>query len=145
MKSKLTLFSFLALIFGTSIYLLFRTSSLKVFSWISVLNIDFVNSDIRKFTLEYSANLPNWFLFSLPDGLWTFSYVTMMLNLWNLKINYQSISWILLLPIIAIFSEIFQFIGCISGTFDFYDLIFYILGTFSPLLFYNKKIKIRFI
>lgn len=143
MKNKLFFGSIISLIFGIAIYLLFRTSSLKVFGWLEILNIYFLNSDIRKFSIKYLEILPNWFLYSLPDGLWIFSYVCLMIYIWNFKLNSQSFFWIGTIPLIAIFSEIGQVINLIPGTFDFCDLLFYILGFSIPILltFNNKHSK----
>ncbi|WP_210148253.1 hypothetical protein [Chryseobacterium scophthalmum] len=144
MKNKLFFGSIISLIFGIAIYLLFRTSSLKVFGWLEILNIDFLNSDIRKFSIKYLEILPNWFLYSLPDGLWIFSYVCLMIYIWNFKLNAHSFFWIGTIPLIAIFSEIGQAINVIPGTFDFCDLLFYILGFSIPILltFNNKHSKL---
>lgn len=144
MKNKIFLASILSLILGTAIYLLFRASSLKIFNWLEILTIDFRSSDIRNFSISYIEKLPNWFLFSLPDGLWIFSYVCLMVCIWNFKFNYQSIFWICIIPIIAISSELGQAINLVKGTFDILDLVFYILGFCIPfiLIFNNKNYKL---
>lgn len=144
MKNRFFWGSIISLIFGTTIYLLLRTSSLKVFGWLEIVNINFLNSDIRKFSIDYLEILPNWFLYSLPDGLWIFSYVCLMMYIWNFKINAHSLFWISIIPFIAIFSEFGQAIYLISGTFDFCDILFYILGFNIPflLLFNNKHDKL---
>ncbi|WP_228446639.1 hypothetical protein [Chryseobacterium sp. 3008163] len=136
--------SLIALIFGTFIYLLFRVSTLKVFSWLNYLGIDFLNFKFRIEMLKYTSNIPKWFIFSLPDGLWVFSYVTLMISVWNFIINKQSFLWICIIPIIAIFSEIFQIFQIVSGTFDIIDLLFYLLGLILPFILFKKQLNYKF-
>ncbi|AYN01978.1 hypothetical protein EAG08_18275 [Chryseobacterium sp. 3008163] len=138
------LISLIALIFGTFIYLLFRVSTLKVFSWLNYLGIDFLNFKFRIEMLKYTSNIPKWFIFSLPDGLWVFSYVTLMISVWNFIINKQSFLWICIIPIIAIFSEIFQIFQIVSGTFDIIDLLFYLLGLILPFILFKKQLNYKF-
>jgi hypothetical protein len=143
MKQKTLFGSLLSLIFGTVIYLLFRTPSLKVFSWLKLFNIDFLDSDFRKYSISNVEKFPDWFLFSLPDGLWISSYVLLVIFIWNFKINFHSIFWISVIPTIAVCSEIGQAMRIVQGTFDSFDLLFYVLGFIIPLLsiFKNKTIN----
>jgi hypothetical protein len=130
---------------GSIIYILFRNDSLIMFDWFEKLNIIDEITSIRKNTLPLTAKIPNWFLFSLPDGLWIFSYISLILLVWDNKLNNSSIFWILIIPGLAVLSEILQFFDLCSGTFDVMDLIFYIAGVLTPILFlihYNKKIAI---
>jgi hypothetical protein len=141
---KITL-SLFPLLIGGFIYILFRSDVLLMFEWLEKLNIIDEIYSIRKNTLPLKSKLPNWFLFSLPDGLWIFSYVSLILLVWDNKLNNSSIFWILIIPGLAVLSEILQFFDICSGTFDVMDLIFYISGLLTPLLFlihYNKKMNI---
>lgn len=143
MKYKTLFGSLISLVFGTVIYLLFRTPSLKIFNWLELFNIDFLNSDLRKYSISNVGKIPDWFLFSLPDGLWISSYVLLIISIWNFKINFNCIFWVSVIPIVAIFSEIGQAMKIVQGTFDSCDLIFYVLGFIIPLLsiFKNKTIN----
>jgi hypothetical protein len=130
-----------ALIFGGLIYILFRQDTLKMFNWFNHINLSGVLFKLRLYTLPISEHLPKWFIYSLPDGLWLFSYLSVLLVIWGNTISKQNIYWLLSVPLIAIFSEIGQFFEIISGTFDILDLIFYIAGTVMPILtFTNSKI-----
>tara|TARA_B100000795_G_scaffold216277_1_gene170160 strand:+ start:431 stop:805 length:375 start_codon:yes stop_codon:yes gene_type:complete len=82
-------------------------------------------------------NLPDWFLYSLPDGIWLFSYLSVLLLIWDNKISKHNIHWVLLIPSIAIFSEIGQLFEIVSGTFDITDLVFYLAGTILPILIFT--------
>ena len=109
-----------------------------MFSWFDRLNILEAISDFRLFTLPLSVHLPTWFLYSFPDGLWLFSYLSLLLIVWNNTISKHNIHWLLLLPTVAITSEIGQLFAIVPGTFDVLDLTFYLLGTFLPILIFNN-------
>lgn len=144
MRKKLFILSLSSLFLGILIYLLLRVSTLRVFSWLSFVGIDFLNSSLRTKTLNFASHIPEWFVFSFPDGLWIFSYIILMLSIWNLKISKQNIFWLIIIPFIAILSEILQIFGIISGTFDIFDLTFYLLGFISPFIILKKRIKYNF-
>lgn len=127
------------LIFGGLIYIIFRSEKLLMFRWFKFLNLNHLIQHIRIVNNQY--RFPNWFVYNLPDGLWIMSYILISIEIWNRKITPQNIFWIFTLPLLAIISEIFQFLRIIRGTFDFSDLIFYILGIIIPcLLIKNLKI-----
>ena len=140
-RKTLIFISIITLSIGTLIYLLFRVSTLKVFSWLNFLGIDFVNNDLRKKSINYMPKIPDWFIFSLPDGIWIFSYVLVMISIWNFTLNKKSIFWMTIIPLVAIFSEIFQIFDFIPGTFDFVDLSFYILGFILPFIIFKKHFR----
>ena len=144
-RKTLIFISIITLSIGTLIYLLFRVSTLKVFSWLNFLGIDFVNNDLRKKSINYMPKIPDWFIFSLPDGIWIFSYVLVMISIWNFTLNKKSIFWMTIIPLVAIFSEIFQIFGFIPGTFDFVDLSFYILGFILPFIIFKKHFNYKYL
>jgi hypothetical protein len=115
-----------------------------VFSWLNFIGIDFIDSDLRKNSIKYASRLPEWFIFSLPDGIWIFSYVVILISIWNFKVNKQSLFWLIIIPIIAIFSEVLQIYGIVSGTFDLTDLSFYLLGFILPFIIFRKQLNYNF-
>lgn len=141
--NKLIFGSLFSLTLGTSIYILFRSSSLKVFSWLDLLGINILDSNVRKFALSISKNIPDWVLLSLPDGLWLFSYVCLMLYIWKNSVTIQNLFWISIIPVIALGSEIAQLFGLMQGTFDLMDLLLYMLGGVLPLLIFKNSINYK--
>lgn len=140
MKRQINIGFLFTLLLGGFIYILFRQDSLKMFIWFESINLSNSISELRLFTLPLSFHLPDWFLYSLPDGLWLFSYISLLLLIWGNVISKQNIHWVLLVPLIAIFSEIGQLIKLVPGTFDIVDLGFYLSGTILPILiFANSK------
>lgn len=130
---------FIPLFFGSIIYIIFRSERLLLFRWFEFLKLNDLIQQIRAFNTSYK--FPDWFVYSFPDGLWIMSYLLILIEIWNRKITKQNIFWILIIPFIAIISEVFQYIGIVKGTFDFLDLISYLLGTGVPFIIY-KKLKL---
>ncbi|WP_306618205.1 hypothetical protein [Chryseobacterium ginsenosidimutans] len=104
------------------------------------MGIKLLNNNLRNWTVLITPKLSEWFLFSFPDSLWVFSYVCLMLGIWKGAISTPNLFWIGIVPFIAICTELGQLIGFVQGTFDFLDIIFYIIGGFMPLLLFKKSI-----
>lgn len=140
MKKQLLFGHLLTLILGGLIYISFRTDSLVMFKWFVALSLDTPIEYLRETTLTAKQHFPNWFLFSLPDGLWVFSYISLILLIWGNNINKRNLFWAFLIPFIAISSELGQLFNIVPGTFDAIDLTFYIMGTISPFIFFTNNL-----
>ena len=143
-KKQFFIGSCLTITLGGLIYVLFRSTSLLMFEWFDQMNLSKYIIELRSHTEAYSLILPNWLLYSLPDGLWLFSYLSLLLIIWDNKVSKKNIFWIFLLPIIAIVSELGQFFKIVPGTFDIIDLIFYFAGSFLPILFFTNLKQIYY-
>lgn len=122
--------SLLSLLIGGLIYIGFRDENLLMFDWFNNLGL---NSYIVFFRTELQhIDLPNWVIYSLPDGLWVLSYMILINEIWKSKREPQYYIWSYSLPIIAITLEITQIFTSYVGTFDIYDLLCYI----CPILFF---------
>lgn len=131
--------SIASLILGASIYILFRSSGLLFFQWFKFLKIYDKIFILRISALKYKIYLSDYCLYSLPDGLWMYSYVNFMIYIsLRLKIRLLSI-WLFMLPLIALISEILQLVKMIPGYFDVFDFLSYSLGVLIPLLFIYKR------
>ena len=139
MKIQIIIGHVFTLLLGGLIYVLFRQDTLKMFSWFDDINVSAAISELRLHTVPLSGHFPNWFLYSLPDGLWLFSYLSVLLVVWDNVISKHNIHWLLLVPMVAIFSEIGQLFEIVSGTFDIFDLLFYLLGTVLPILIFTNS------
>jgi hypothetical protein len=137
---KLIFLSILSILFGGAIYIALRSSSIILFKWIDYIMLIDPVENLRIVTLPYKEYLPEWFLYSLPDGLWMFSYSCIVLVIWKRKITKYSLLWLLSLPMISILFEVLQYYDYFNGTFDIIDIVFYIFGSLLPILI-NKKIK----
>ena len=143
MKRQFIIGHLFTLLLGGLVYISFRQDTLKMFRWFDSINLSAVISELRLLTLPLSDHLPNWFLYSLPDGLWICSYLSVLLVVWDNVISKHNIHWLLLVPMIAIFSEIGQLFKIVPGTFDILDLIFYLGGTVLPILIFTNSKTIK--
>lgn len=128
----LFLISVFSLTITLLIYLLFRGNQIKLIGYFDS-RIMFLHF-IRLQSLKIINSIPQWIIFNLPDGLFVFSYTTLMLGIWH-RNKYQYY-WILFLPIALIIVEFSQLFKILKGTFDFLDIIFYTL--FTTLTFLIK-------
>jgi len=127
-----------ALSVGGIIYILYRTDSLLMFSWFQKLGM---SEYICNFRADYGKNsVYGWVKYSMPAGLWLFSYLFIIDSVWG---NYKKSVYkcfLCTLPIMAITSELLQYFGILSGTFDFLDLMSYISAIF--LFIFIKKLQL---
>lgn len=121
---------------GAMIYILFRSTHLLIFNWIDKIGLmNFVYCIRPNLT-----DVPKWVIYSLPDGLWMFSYCLFIGHIWNYNLK-RSFFFLILLPIYAISNEIMQYFHFISGTFDLMDMIFFLTSLDFGLLYiiYHKQ------
>ena len=107
---------------GGLVYIAYRSTDLKMFSWFNSAGLDSIIVSFR--TVLTPAYFPDWFIYSLPDSLWTYALTCGMIALWSNRITAKSAAWIFVGPFIAITAEIGQTLGLINGTFDKIDLAF---------------------
>jgi hypothetical protein len=117
------------LILGLGIYIFFRSGQVYFNKWLLNQNLGFDLHWIRSFTLQICEFLPDWFLFSLPDALWMFSLSTLIHDIWKNEPKVNLLFWSMITPIIAVTWEIAQGLKFISGTFDWVDILFYLIVT----------------
>ena len=132
-KLKLYAAAVLSLFCGGCIYLLFRSETLLMFKWADSLQLKESILHVRQQFILFQV--PEIFIYALPDGLWSLSYILFMEALWL----GDKKSWIYasVVPAIGFLSEFFQLLGIIQGTFDIWDAIFYI----APfIIFYGVKL-----
>lgn len=142
-KKLLLVCHVLSLLTGGLLYVIFRADTLRMFEWFELARLDFFVYALRDSFGGYSESLPNWILFSLPDGLWVFSFVTLMLLIWD-TLTLNSLKWFITVPLFAFGSEIGQLLNLLPGTFDSLDLTFYALGTVCPFMIYQIPVDIKF-
>lgn len=109
-----------------------------MFSWFQDLGLLQFIQDIRS---EFkSDNLYGWVKNSMPAGLWLFSYMLIIDSIWEKKQNYAYMLFLYALPVLAILSEVMQFLGILSGTFDFMDVICYTSAILFFILIKKKQL-----
>lgn len=87
--------------------------------------------------------LPKIIIYSLPDGLWTFALINLILIIWKYSINRYSFVWLLTAVFISLIFELAQLASYVKGTFDYNDLLFIIIAILSSFILNKKQIKIQ--
>lgn len=133
-------FVFVVFGIGCIIYILFRTPSLKMFKWFEVIGLKTPVSQLRATFYPYQRFLPDWLLYSFPDGAWVIGASGMLL--WNAcRYNDKKLFYFAWIPtIFACGGEVMQGLGLLKGTFCLYDLAFCaIAGPFTFVLFSKQR------
>lgn len=120
-KMRTVIFASLTFLSGAMIYILFRPTNLLMFKWLDSIGLKGFTNTIR----PNLSDIPEWNIYSLPDGLWLFSYCLFIGCLWNFEPK-RCFYVLVILPIYAISHEIMQKVRFVSGTFDWIDLAAYL-------------------
>lgn len=134
-KKKFFLIIF-PLFLGVFIYIFFRSRHLFYYNFFHILDIDENIREYRILIWKYRKSIPNWIIYSLPDGLWLYSL--------GIALLYGSRSFTLdslLFSGITCFMVFFEFFqrrfgghGSLVGTFDLTDIYCFTGGFFLALL-----------
>ena len=120
----------LPLLIGGTIYLFLRADHLFMFLWAEWLGLMPALESARTVTLPLRPMVPDWLLFSVPDGAWVYSFVAFFGRLWREGPVWAKVVWIGLGPAMAIGGELGQLIpGFVPGTYDWMDMFWYVVAT----------------
>lgn len=129
------------------IYLLFRDKSIYLVSLFSELKCASYLDEIRKNSKLIQFYLPNWVIYSLPDGLWSISSYSLVSIFVGIKLSFL---YNIILFIIIILLELFQLFHFVNGTFDLIDILIYVIFFFlfntiipSKIQLTNNKKKLQ--
>lgn len=136
LKKKILIHVISPLITGGLLYVLFRSTTLRMFHWFEFLGLKSCVSILRQYVNPIKSSIPSWVYFSLPDGLWVYSFTSIILIIWHSKITL----WVLIPFSSGVIVEILQKYF-ITGTFDWLDFIFSIIGFFLSIFILNKNKK----
>jgi hypothetical protein len=106
-----------------------------MFNWLQQLHLMPVVAEIRTITVPMGEALPDWVLFSLPDGLWLLSYLGFVRMIWAGGPKRPMWAWAGLGLLVSVGHELSQAAGWVPGTFDWADMTAYAMATivaFSP-------------
>lgn len=93
-----------------------------MFSWFETVGLSSFVHGIRAILNPFKENIPNWIYYSLPDGLWVYSFTSSYILIWGKDI--QSAKYWLLLPLVfGSVVELAQGIRIFPGTFDILDFV----------------------
>jgi hypothetical protein len=95
-----------------------------------------------KESLGAIIHLPNWVIYSLPQGLWAFGLSMFVGGIWYDGPQSGGYFWLFVSWMAVVLWEIFQMLGYISGTFCWIDVVVGICGVgLGIILFTFKKLK----
>lgn len=113
------------LLLGVIIYILYRSKNLYYYNIIHFLDINGYVIFARKIAFLYRRLLPNWVIYSLPDGLWLFS--TGAILLLNRRRYFFHFIWYSIIYLAMIIIEFIQKFygghGTTIGTYDKSDVL----------------------
>ena len=118
----------LAISIGGMIYILLRPSEHVFFGWISMMGLDHWISPARSLSHLFSQLFPNWFVFSLPNGLWAFAYAMLITRIWSGSNSWLKYFWMASIPLLVLGFELLQIPGIIPGTFCIQDIALGLMG-----------------
>lgn len=134
-RATKVILSLVILLLGGLIYIIFRDKSLLMFNWFDAIGIGNEIDGVRR--LFQGEGIYGWVKYSLPDGLWAFSYMFIVDAIWNGSKLISSYIFIYSLPFFALLSEFFQYFGLLPGVFDWVDVASYL---FAIILFVIIKL-----
>lgn len=114
---------------GAMIYVLFRTTSLLVFDWLETFHLLQLSLNAREVCC--GIDLPDWLLYSVPDGLWVYAVTSWMIMIWTRN---PPLPWLLVGVGLGISGELGQLIGIVPGTYQGLDMVSYSVGFVAACL-----------
>ena len=125
-RAAKVMLSLVILLLGGLIYVIFRDKSLLMFDWFNTIGISNEVDGLRR--LFQGEGIYGWVKYSLPDGLWIFSYMFIVDAIWDRERNVVSMIFLWGLPIVAVLSECFPYFGLLPGVFDWMDMASYLFA-----------------
>lgn len=122
---RIILFVFIPVIIGLTLY-----------DWFS----PFAPLGIKIF--DFAAYVkPSWngLIYNVPDGLWAFSLMSMMLIIWRGENSKVAYFWIVLTIIFGMGCEFLQSTDLLKGTFDWWDIVAIAVGMLLSLIILFKR------
>lgn len=133
------LLSALLISIGELVYILYRPLTLCMFKPLEQMGLlDDVRALRSAHWLPPIETVPEWVVYSLPDGMWLLSYMFAMEFIWNNDSKHIRLFFIWAMPVAIIAHEFCQLMGLASGTWDILDLTSYSIAIIIYLL--TKKL-----
>ncbi len=120
--------AFVAILFGVIIYALWRPDTIRFFVWLEAVGLRDPVKNIRMYMHPLHTRIPEWIIYSLPNGLWAFSYALIITHLWRDNNSVVKYMWFGSIPMLAIGYELLQYAGVLQGVFCYQDLFLSFAG-----------------
>jgi len=124
----------ISLLLGILIYLLYRPAEPMAVSLLRDMGLGGFLDAAREKSLSSGSLIPPWMRYSLPNGLWAFSYALLITMMWGDKSQRIRYVWLATIPILVLGSELLQLTGILRGTFSGGDVAAAITGAAGGFL-----------
>ena len=115
----------LTMLVGGLLYVLWRSDSLFMFGWFRSLGAERIVAGLRAAARPYRNNVPDWAIYSLPQGLWCFSGLIALRAIWQRVPDSPGLYiWSVAFAVACFTLEWGQLLGMVPGQFDRVDLAF---------------------
>lgn len=121
------------LILGSALYVLCRPTALLMFHWANSLGLADLVGAVRSVANGSDGYVPGWTIYSLPFALWVSSYLFFVNGVWAGSSSFWRRMWFWCIPVIAVATEVAQYLHAAPGVFDPIDLFTIILATLFGL------------
>jgi hypothetical protein len=129
----------LPILLGTLIYVIWRPLGLRVFQWADAVGIHAPVAALRLHGSRVRPHVPDFVLFSLPDGLWAYGFVASLCIIWPVPRPPAFRVWALLAAAAILGPEVAQGFGIVPGTFDVADLLASFFGICLALMIVGQR------
>jgi len=92
------------------------------------------------FPILDSPHPPGWVKYNLPDGLWFYALLTSLYFIWGKTYSRHFVSWLLLSIVMSLLLEVSQSYRFIQGTFDWNDLLAYVIAAIIFFINFYKQL-----
>lgn len=116
----------LSLSCGGVIYLFFRPYNLLLFRVLDGMGCLSAVNQWRSMVPK-AADMPEFLVYSLPNALWVIAYLLITDVVMHRRTASEKMAWASLIPATGTFTELLQGIRLLPGTFDWADLLCYML------------------
>lgn len=124
MKKKVVFYVLMPLLLGGFIYLAARPTALTFVNYSPFL---------------WTKSLLNWVVYNLPDGLWSYAFMSFTLILWQKNDSLNAKLWLIIAFSLGVSLEIGQYFHVISGTFDWFDILTYLIFNLISIVQFNAN------
>jgi hypothetical protein len=119
---------------GGVIYILYRPEKAGFFKVFDFIGLEKWSDLVREKTISVGQYLPEWFVYTLPNGLWAFAYSLLIMTIWRRSKSLLKYFWFATIPVLIFGFELLQSTGTIPGTFATGDIISGFAGIIAGIL-----------
>lgn len=105
-----------------------------MFSWAKFLNLSWLVDNTRVIASRTEFMQYPHFIYSFPYAFWVVSFCCCVGSIWHRDVTAAGTIWRVTAPVIAIGSEILQFVGLLPGSFDVIDLLVLIMASIFGII-----------